>query len=494
MKKFVLTMLLMGFLIPFLPRMGWVGEMGEDEVKEVIGEQMTFGQAEVKECPECPLPEEEAIKLPELVVTAFYGGAVTITPTKTIIDVEKFEKSGLIERVEDILTHLTGIDVMRTSTVPDPQQMIMMRGFDDSRFTIAIDGRPITSPTAGADTFVDWSSLTTADIEKIEVTRGGASALYENSQGGIINIITKKGKKGVPLFPKITLQSDCSSFDTYGGRVAVEGGVGNLGYFFNYGYRESDGYLRNNYSRGNDYSARLNYLFPFKGNLTLSYKGSVLDMGYPVVNDPSRLDFDPGYPIVREDADTMRKFRTISYPGGDSYKERETTHLDLIFEQSIKSTTLKVHLFQTTSDEDSYWYALSGKKLVQMYSGGAVREEKHYGGIFQYRLTLWENNSLTVGYDQRRMETEFREDIYRIQAGYFEDIWTIAQKLTLNLGLRYAHVRELTSPYADPGTKTQYKHKIKTDLWLPKCTVSYKFSPKTEAYVSVNRDYHLLGC
>jgi len=437
---------------------------------------------------------EEVIKLEDMFVHAFYGEAITIAPTRTIIDVEKYVKSGTVDRVEDILMNMAGIDIMRSSVVADPQQVMMLRGFDDSRYVVAIDGRPITGPTAGMDTFVDWSSLTTADIEKIEVIRGAASALYENAQGGVINIITKKGKKRVTLVPKITLQSDYSSYDTLAERITVDGGIGDLGYFFNYGYKESDGYLRNNNWRSNDYSGRLTYLFPFQGNLTLSYKGSDLDMGYPVVNDPSRPDYDRDYPTVREDADTLRKFRTISYPGGRSEKEKRVNHYDIIFEQPIKDTSLKLHLFQTEGAEDSYYYVLSGGSLKQVYSGGEAREEKQYGGTLHYRLNLWEDNSLTLGYDHRRMEVENMEDLVRIHAGYFEDIWSVTPKLSLNLGLRYSHIRELSYPYADPGTTTQYRHKIKYDLWLPKSTLSYRFSPQTEGYVSVNRDYHLPGC
>ena len=461
--------------------------------------QAAFAETEDEECPDCPPKERERVKLDDVFVHAFHGGAVTITPTKTIIDIDKFGKSGSVERVEDILMHLTGIDVMRTSTGADPQQVIMMRGFDDSRFTVALDGRPITAPTAGSDTFVDWSSLTTGDIEKIEIIRGGSSALYGNSQGGIINIIMKKGKKKDTLVPKVTLLSGYSRFETYLERISVDGGIGGLGYFGNFGYKESDGYLRNNDWRGKDYSARLTYLFPFQGNVTLSYKASDLELGYPVVNDPGRSDYDPDYPTIHEDADMLRKFRTISYPGGDSYKEKEADHLDFIFEQPIGDGTLKVQLFQTTGDEDSYSYELGEDEqgneiLVQIYSGGDSTKEKHYGGIIQYRLNLWEHNILTVGYDQRRMEVESQDDWFRIHAGYFDDIWAITPKLSLNLGLRFVRIREYSYPYADPGTITMYRHTIKTDLWMPKSTLSYRFSPETEVYVSVNRDYHVPGC
>lgn len=456
---------------------------------------LAFAQPD-EECPDCP--KDDPIELGDMFVTAFHGGAVTITPTKTVIDVEKFNKSGSVDRVDDILMHLAGIDVLRGTSGADPQQMVMMRGFDDSRFTIAFDGRTITAPTAGADTYVDWSSLTTGDIEKIEIIRGASSAQYENSQGGIINIITKKGKKRDSLKPEITVSADYSRYDTFAGRATVDGGAGNLGYFLNYGYKESDGYLKNNDYHGYDYSARLSYLFPFEGYLTLAVKGSYLDMGYAVVNDPNSIYagalYDDDYPIVPEDSDVIRRFRSISFPGGDNYKEKETQHLDLSYEQPIKKGKLKFQLYQTTGEEDSYYYTLSNGNLVQKFSGDDAREEKHYGGRLQYILDQWENHSLIVGYDQRRMEVESMEDIWRMQAGYFEDTWSITPKFSAFLGLRYADIREMTYPYADPGTTTKYRHKIKTDLWLPKSTLTYRFSPDTEVFVSVNKDYHVPGC
>ncbi|MDY6973647.1 MAG: TonB-dependent receptor plug domain-containing protein, partial [Thermodesulfobacteriota bacterium] len=389
--------------------------------------------------------KEEPVKLGDVIVTAFHGGAVTITPTKTIIDIEKFSKAGSVDRIEDILRHVAGIDVLRGSTGADPQQFIMMRGFDDSRFTVAFDGRSITSPSAGADTYVDWSSLTTADIEKVEIIRGASSALYGNSQGGIINIITKKGKKRDTLVPKVTFKSDYSRFDTYAERATLDGGVGNFGYFFNYGYKKSDGYLRNNYYRGGDYSTRLSYYFPSEANLTLSWKGSYLDHGYAVVNDPGLASYDPDYPVVPVDADTIRRYREISYPGGDNLKEKESDHVDIMFEQPIKDATLNVHLFMTRGAEDSWFYVYSGDQPIpydpppedfsQKFSGDEDREETQWGGTIRYDLHLWENNSLTVGYDHRRMQIESAHNVWRMHAGYFEDNWTVTPRLSMILGL-----------------------------------------------------------
>jgi outer membrane receptor protein involved in Fe transport len=463
-----------------------------------------------EDCPDCQKEDKEEFLLDEVVVTAFRGGAVTLTPTKTIIDVEKFNKSGAVDRVEDILMHLTGIDVLRGSTGADPQQMIMMRGFDDSRFTIAIDGRTITAPTAGADTYVDWSSLTTGDIQQIEVIRGAASAQYENSQGGIINIITKKGRQRETMAPKVTLSGDYGSLETFNGRVTLDGGVGSFGYFLNYGHKESDGYLRNNYYTGNDYSARLTYDFPFDGSLTLSAKGSDIDLGFAVVNDPNSFlgGYDPSYPIVPEDSDTIRRYRSISFAGGDNYKKKRALHLDLIYDQVFDTGTMRFQLFQTTGDEDSYYYTAAKNSsydpnvdppdleyvLKQSFSGNADREELHYGGRLQYKIEGLLKHAPLIGYDQRRMETGSMDDVWRMQAGYAEDTWALTDKLSLFLGLRYAHIREMTYAYADPGTSNKYRHKLYTDLWLPKSTLTYKVSRDTEVFVSVNKDYHVPGC
>lgn len=445
-----------------------------------------------EDCPDCPPGAGEPIDLGDIFVTAFRGGAVTITPTKTVVDIEKFNKSGSVDRVEDILMHLAGIDVLRGSTGADPQQMVLMRGFDDSRFTVAIDGRTITAPTAGADTYVDWSSLTTGDIEKIEIIRGAASAQYENSQGGIINIITQKGQKRDTRMPKITLSTDYSRYDTISNRATVDGGIGDFTYFLNGGYKESDGYLRNNSYRGRDYSARFSYLFPFEGYLTLAMKGSHLEHGYAVVNDPDSPygDYDPGYPIVPVDSDTLRRYRSVSFPGGENYKKKRSMHLDVSYDQPLETGILRAQLFQTTGDEDSYYYTGAAQK----YSGGEAREEQHIGGRLQYQFDPWKNHSLLVGYDQRRMETGQRDDVWRMNAGYFEDTWNITAQWSLFLGLRYAHVREVTYPYADPGTAEKYRHKLKTEEWLPKSTLTYRISPDTEVFVSINRDYHVPGC
>jgi outer membrane receptor protein involved in Fe transport len=465
--------------------------------------QAALAQEQASSPPNADVSEKEKAK-PKLtispetitVTSGFQDGAVTLEPTKTVIDMTKFEASSSVDRVEDVLKHMTGIDIMQGTGGADPQQVVMMRGFDDSRFQVAVDGRPITAPTAGADTFVDWSSLTTGNIERIEIIRGSASARYENAVGGIINIITKKGQKGDSLVPKASADASYSSFNTWNTRGTITGGVGQLGYFINFGSRESDGFLRNNYWNGMDYNGRLDYSFPWKGSLTASFKRSDLEHGYPVVNDPNSKysDYDPDYPIVPEDADTIRLGRLISYPGGKSYKVKKQTHADLNYEQPLGHSNLSVKYWQDRGSEDFYSWQLSNKKLVQYFYGQGNAQEKTFGVMADYQMNFWAKHSLAIGYSQRRMEVHNTPDIYRIQGGYVEDQFAVTNKLTLNMGLRYMHVREFSYAYKAPGESVSRRHLIYTKEFLPKFTATYRFNADTEVFASFNRDYHFPGC
>jgi outer membrane cobalamin receptor len=457
---------------------------------------------EVK-CPpgaKCPEKEKPKIEIPPetiTVTTSFQGGAVSLEPTKTVIDMTKFESSSSVDRIEDVLKHVAGIDVIQGTGGADPQQEIMMRGFDDSRFMVAVDGRPLTAPTAGADTFVDWSSLTMGDIERIEIIRGAASARYENATGGVINIITKKGIKGDSLTPKVSAESFYSSFNAVTARGAISGGIGNLGYLINFGNRSSDGFLRNNYYDGMDYSGRLSYALPKKGSLSVSFRRSDLEHGYPVVNNPNSkytTNYDSNYPLVNDDADTLRLSRLISYPGGKSFKVRKATHFDIGYDQPIGNTNLSLKLFGDRGSEDSYSYQLSGTTLAQAFSGQLARQEKVWGTQLDYQMPLWSRNVLSVGLSHRRMGVANNADSFRISGTYIEDQYSVTPKLTLSMGLRFIAVREFSYAFKGPQDTVSYRHKIFTRLVLPKYTATYHFDSATEAFFSVNQDFHMPGC
>lgn len=471
-----------------------------------FSQDMDIPDEECKTCPPKDSDIDEPLDLGDVFVHAFHGGAIKFTPTSTIVDVDEYVKSGSVERVEDILMHMAGIDIMRGSNIPDPQQVIMFRGFEDSRYTVALDGRPVTGSSGKAMTPIDWSSLTLEDIEKIEIIRGGASAKYENSEGGVINIITKKGVMGDSLKPRITLQTDYTitpdytSADAMSGNATISGGAGDLGYFLSYGKKHSDGFLRMNEWNSESYSARFTYEFQSRGLITFSYKGSDFTRENPVVNEPTRADYDPRYPTVIAGADTL-KMVAVSVPpdpGQRNYKDKSADHYDLAFEQPIKESLLKLHIYRTQGEENN-WYVAENSSGVktQQFRGGDGYIEKHIGGGAEWNTSLFENNSLDVGYSYKRTGAEEMPKIFEIHAGYFEDLWAFDPKWTLKTGLRVSRIDQRTYPYVlstDPPGTPKYRHYSRDLFWLPKFTLTYKLRPETSVYVSINRDYHVPGC
>ncbi len=137
-------------------------------------------------------------------------GAVSVTATKTETPVKHLSDSISIITSKDIEEHqyttvnealrdTMGIE-FKQSGGPGGFTSMSVRGVQAQHVILMIDGVNVNdaSDTNGTSTTV-LMNLGTENIEKIEVVRGPQSTLYgSNADMGVINIITKKGKKGKP--------------------------------------------------------------------------------------------------------------------------------------------------------------------------------------------------------------------------------------------------------------------------------------------------------
>jgi len=75
---------------------------------------------------------------------------------------------------------------------------INLRGMGINRTLVLLNGRRIVAGGTGANTSVDLSMIPVSIIERIEVLKDGASAVYgADAVAGVVNIITKKSFEGV---------------------------------------------------------------------------------------------------------------------------------------------------------------------------------------------------------------------------------------------------------------------------------------------------------
>ena len=115
--------------------------------------------------------------------------AIEDSATTTVIRAEDIEAKGA-STLDQALEGIPGIQVY---THTKGHKRIRMRGFDQEKIFILIDGVPINDIYS---TDVDLSAIPVNTVSKIVVNRGVSSALYGTDGAiGSINIITKKPDK-----------------------------------------------------------------------------------------------------------------------------------------------------------------------------------------------------------------------------------------------------------------------------------------------------------
>ena len=101
-----------------------------------------------------------------------------------------------VRTVHDALRSLPGVSVSQSGG-PGNQTAVRLRGAESRHTLVVIDGVEVNSAADGA---FDFSNLSAADIERIEVLRGPQSALYGSGAiGGVVSITTKSGRGPLAL-------------------------------------------------------------------------------------------------------------------------------------------------------------------------------------------------------------------------------------------------------------------------------------------------------
>lgn len=134
-----------------------------------------------------------------------------LTSAVEVITGEEMKRRKL-KTVVDALRFAQGAAVFSNGG-PGTVATVQLRGFDSTGTLVLIDGTIVNSATTGS---YDFANLTTDNIERIEILRGAQSMMWgADAIGGVINIVTKKGKGPITA----------SAFSEYGSFLSLrEGG------------------------------------------------------------------------------------------------------------------------------------------------------------------------------------------------------------------------------------------------------------------------------
>ena len=109
----------------------------------------------------------------------------------TIITQEEIEKNPSLT-LDQLLRNISSVNLSGAPYfVSDPTgTSLKMRGLANAKVLVMLDGIPIHDPFYST---IQWFKVPLSSIEKIEVVRGGGSALWGNlAVAGVINIISKQ--------------------------------------------------------------------------------------------------------------------------------------------------------------------------------------------------------------------------------------------------------------------------------------------------------------
>lgn len=165
------------------------------------------------------------------------GSSVTVI-TRDELDARQTPK------VDEVLKSVPGLSVTRQGGMGSTAQ-VRIRGAEANHTLVLIDGQRANYQDTMYNFDFDW--MVTDDIERIEVLRGPAAGQWgSDAVGGVINIVTRKGKGPMT----VTVQTEVGSYDTNRENVAARGGGDSYDYSFGWSRYRTAGWSIASQDRG----------------------------------------------------------------------------------------------------------------------------------------------------------------------------------------------------------------------------------------------------
>lgn len=328
----------------------------------------------------------------------------------SIIEKEDIEAMGITDFTE-ILDFLPSVDIVEYGSAGSTRS-VHTRGAASTQVLTLIDGRPINTPRDG---LADFNQIPIAAIERVEVLRGPASSLYGASAiGGVINIITRRGKEKMSS----SLQTQFGSFNTKSVSLAHGYKIKDADYFLTYEYLASHGHRNHSEHMSNNVNTQLGYSFNNDNRLSVSggYYNSETESPGPVV-----------YEDLDDRLEAFKKYVDLTYSG----KLLEGQNVLLKFFHTID----RFEFTETPVPQEKN-----------------TNQAKVYGVDAQVSQTIFEILRTAIGADfqeHRLNSSNSGKHTYNLRGGYFETEIDILKHGSIKFGSRwdkYSNFGQRTSP------------------------------------------------
>ncbi len=130
--------------------------------------------------------EEKPAKITEEILVI--GKTPKSQPVATVTTIETLEIS--LQRPRDLSDVLRFAPGAYVTVGSKEEYNIKLRGFDNKRVALLVDGVPVIDPYYSS---FDLKTVSSGGIQSVQITKGPSSVLYgPNNLGGIINVITRR--------------------------------------------------------------------------------------------------------------------------------------------------------------------------------------------------------------------------------------------------------------------------------------------------------------
>ncbi len=438
---------------------------------------------------EAETKEEPVVELPKYVVTANRTPVdiVNVSQTVDVVSSRDVEMSRASFGT-DILKKTASVDVIQ---YPGGTSGVSLRGFrpeysneTNPRTLLLIDGRPVSSSLGNIPTY---------NIERIEILKGPASAIYgPSAMGGVINIITKRSNG----------EFQGSAFVQYGSYKTADAGFnigGNLTEKFSldlsldwidrgkdYSFGEGDDYevgegggtvyKNTKFSRLNG-STRIGYTFSYDWKIDLHYDFSDQnDTGVP--GPLSKQKYEVANPSER---DFFRQGVSVDLTG----KVQDHQVSTKFYYNDLDSFSL----YSMDSYSSSYRGRNYDKKIrergVQLQDFWSIAEQNDLVFGFDYGHQKEENVAKNGDGSTR---TYYMPDYSREKYGFFAESINRFQgeKFVVNVGGRFDEISTTVNASTYEGTSYRYAGGTEDfNRFSPRGGIVWKFNPTWRLHSSV---------
>jgi len=435
----------------------------------------------------------DTVNISEIVVTANRSSRLIgdIPGRIEKIDARTLEEIP-IQNVDDALRNIANIHVNRSWGIFSQNASVTMRGLDgSSRVLVLMDGVPLNKSAGGS---INWHLVSTNTIDRIEVVKGPASALYgNNAMAGIISIITKRPSKKIQ--GEVGLFG--GSYKSFGGEFNIGGTSlkNNKGFSWsvNSFYRQGEGYIlvpeeirdtTDIEASLREYNIATKLAYDFK-------KNHKLEVAYQTYND------------IRGQG------RKVYEELGD-YVSLNTHLIRANYQGTFNKTLLNVIAFYQHENEFKQSESVgSGSGKYKLSDRDSYKDDN--GLWINATTTLSDKNILTYGIDLKLGKADVTNTYYTSTDvltysgalnffGFFiqDEFKTLNDKLILVVGARldFSKYYDGRLIVEDPTSNTGFLSSFDTNFiasswssFSPKLALSYKFARKQFVYISYSQGF-----